>query len=123
MSTPSEVSGKWWMPLSRLMNTHNGLFVGQEELDWFIKGVVDDVFGWTGGRLYRRDLMNDIKTPVSMGVLGVYEFASVSGKDNIFVTRITSIFDEKTFGDEKFVGCSLQMQSRKLEECLLESWM
>lgn len=104
VSAPSEVAGKWWMLLSRLMNTHNGLFRCQEEMDWFVSGVVSDIFGWMGGRISKKDILDAIGTPISMGGLGVYEFSSVAGESDGFVTKITSLTDDRLLGDEKFMS-------------------
>nr|UUV42307.1 MAG: putative RNA dependent RNA polymerase [Hattula totivirus 1] len=104
-SIPSEVSGKWWTVLSRLMNTHNGLFRDAQSMSWFVEGVVEDVSGWLGRKISRKSVRAAINTPVSLGGLGVFEFADVDvAKDHGFITRVTRIDMADTFGDEKFVS-------------------
>lgn len=104
VSVPSEVAGKWWMLASRLMNTHNGLFISEEEMNWFREGVVGDVFGWMGGNMSKHDIRRAIGTPVSMGGLGVYEFSDVVKNPDGFITQIVSLDDVRLIGDEKFVS-------------------
>lgn len=104
-SSASEVSGKWWTLLSRLMNSHNGTFVDEDSMNWFLGNVVDDVDGWLGKRVSRRMLLDAVKTPVSMGGLGVFETAGVDmSRNDSYITKITSITQQETFGDAKFLG-------------------
>ncbi|ASU43979.1 RdRp [Australian Anopheles totivirus] len=101
----SEVSGKWWTLLSRLMNSHNGGFKDEESLEWFMNNIASDVGGWLGGRVSRSALLDAIKTPVSLGGLGVFETADINlANNNGFITKITSIVQEDSFGDSKFVS-------------------
>lgn len=105
VSVPSEVSGKWWTLLSRVMNSHNGLFKSESDLSWFLSGIVDDVGGWLGGRVSKKLLYDAIATPISMGGLGVFEFSDVSmSKDNGFITKVVRFEEETSFGSEKFIG-------------------
>nr|QHA33718.1 RdRp [Pisingos virus] len=114
-STPSEVSGKWWTLLSRLMNTHNGLFKDKDSMDWFVGSLVDDVTGWMGHRASRSLIRDAINTPVSMGGLGVFEFADINmvGEKG-FHTKVTCYNQANSVGDEKFISLFAPDVSKKV---------
>nr|UNZ11834.1 RNA-dependent RNA polymerase [Zyryana toti-like virus] len=106
VQSPQEVANKWFMVISRVMNSANGLFVSREFRESFEKQVVNDVFGWIGRTVSRRDIHDCLYTPGSLGGLGMFEWSKLGtvGRSAPTQLRKINVMEKSTFkGDDRFL--------------------
>lgn len=103
VQSPGEVAQKWFMIMSRIMNSANGTFLSSKSKIEFEKSVVEDVHGWIGREVSKKTIQKCLYTPVSFGGLGVFEWSKFSVQGARTLDKI-DVLEKTTFeGDDRFL--------------------
>lgn len=95
---PSQISGAWWMYLSRLTLCAN---CPVKRPSKFISCMASDITSWWAGRHKKQDILKLLKTPASSGGLGVLE--SIDYTQSSFSSYSLSI-DTRTSPTDAFLS-------------------
>ncbi|QMU95575.1 RNA-dependent RNA polymerase [Bactrocera dorsalis toti-like virus 2] len=109
---PDEVTSKWFTVMSRISVSSN-ILLTPSAWNQIKRDITSDVFGWTGHRLKKKDILLALETPVSVGGLGVWEtcnFKNTSISTGwVSLKTIVTVADD---GNHKFLS-SFGIQSQR----------
>ncbi|UHK02998.1 MAG: RNA-dependent RNA polymerase [Hangzhou totivirus 9] len=105
VTKPSEISSKWFTVMSR-MSVASNYSLTKKAYRWFEKFITNDVSGWAGGKLSKHTIRECLKSPISVGGLGVWETCGPEAL-NIHTGWVSINTVEEVYmnGDQKLLGC------------------